>query len=60
MIIPVFSIKELSNLTPDCQFGYGTFREKPTIPMSKMIRDKSVPSFWHLQSLTSRTADVKK
>ena len=55
-----FSVQELRGQTKDCKFGYGTFREKPTVPMSEEIRDNSHPSFQHLRNLTREPKLVKR
>ena len=55
-----FTVQELRKQTDECQFGYGVFREKPMVPMSKVLTNKSIPSFEHLQDLTTNKNKVKR
>ena len=49
---------KLGNKTSKCRFGYGFFREKPKVPMSKENENES--SFEHRADLTKEPAVVKK
>ena len=55
-----FTVQDLGETTKQCKFGYGVFREKPTVPMSAVFTDKSVPSFEHLLPLTPNKEEVKR